>query len=53
MKTVRIHIVNRSVFWLSTRERAKTYSLKIAVYGIALQSLATRVITAFQADFCQ
>ena len=51
MKSVRNHVVNFSVSWLSRRERAKTYSHKIAVYGIALQSLATRVITGFQADF--
>ena len=51
MKTVGVHIVT-PLFCVCGRGWVKTYSQFIAVCRRALQSLLTRVITAFQADFC-
>ena len=52
MKTVGVHIV-APLFCVRGRGWVKIYSQFIAVCRKALQSLTTRVITAFQADFCQ
>ncbi|MDE0301403.1 MAG: hypothetical protein OXN17_22485 [Candidatus Poribacteria bacterium] len=53
MKSDRIYIVDRPIVWLSGRRRAEAYSQFIAEYRMALQTRQTRVITGFQADFCE
>ena len=53
MKSDRIYIVDLPIVWLCGRRCAETYSQFIAERRMALQTRQTRVITGFQADYCE